>query len=209
MLDGTPVALPPLSVTSPTGKVWMDRNLGASRVATSSTDYQAYGGLYQWGRNSDGHQVINWTSATGSDGAEQSNEVAGSVSSGSEGTSFIRGPSDWLSVQDNTRWNGSNKGVHDPCPGGYRVPTEAEWDTERLAWSSNNAAGAYGSPLKLPVAGYRSSSNGALSFVGSSDYYWSATVSGTNARSLYFNSSNAFVTTGNRAYGFSVRCIKD
>jgi len=30
------------------GNCWLDRNLGASRVAQSSTDYLAYGSLYQW-----------------------------------------------------------------------------------------------------------------------------------------------------------------
>ena len=46
-----------VDVTNPsTGKTWMDRNLGASQVATSSTDNLAYGDLYQWGRASDGHQ---------------------------------------------------------------------------------------------------------------------------------------------------------
>ncbi|MFW5760796.1 MAG: hypothetical protein ACOCXH_07455, partial [Cyclobacteriaceae bacterium] len=40
-----------------TGKTWMDRNLGASRVATSSTDAEAYGDLYHWGRAADGHQI--------------------------------------------------------------------------------------------------------------------------------------------------------
>lgn len=34
----------------------MDRNLGVSRIATSSTDSEAYGDLYQWGRLSDGHE---------------------------------------------------------------------------------------------------------------------------------------------------------
>ena len=34
----------------------MDRNLGATQAATSSTDVDAYGDLYQWGRFSDGHQ---------------------------------------------------------------------------------------------------------------------------------------------------------
>ena len=34
------------TVTSANGKVWMDRNLGASRVAISSTDTSAYGDLY-------------------------------------------------------------------------------------------------------------------------------------------------------------------
>ncbi|MCD4736862.1 MAG: hypothetical protein K8R53_12530, partial [Bacteroidales bacterium] len=37
-------------VNDVTGKVWLDRNLGASQVATSSTDTNAYGDLYQWGR---------------------------------------------------------------------------------------------------------------------------------------------------------------
>ena len=38
------------------GKCWKDRNLGASQVATSSTDTSAYGDLYQWGRLRDRHQ---------------------------------------------------------------------------------------------------------------------------------------------------------
>jgi hypothetical protein len=46
-----------VDVTNPaTGQTWMDRNLGASRAATSPTDEQAYGDLYQWGRAADGHE---------------------------------------------------------------------------------------------------------------------------------------------------------
>ncbi len=46
-----------VDVTSTTtGKTWMDRNLGASQAATSSTDVLSYGDLYQWGRFADGHQ---------------------------------------------------------------------------------------------------------------------------------------------------------
>jgi hypothetical protein len=38
-------------VTSPdTGKVWLDRNLGARQVCTSSTDAACFGDLYQWGQ---------------------------------------------------------------------------------------------------------------------------------------------------------------
>ena len=49
-----------VDVYSPkTGKTWMDRNLGASRAATSSKDSEAYGDLYQWGRAADGHQKRN------------------------------------------------------------------------------------------------------------------------------------------------------
>lgn len=40
-----------VEVTSPiTNRKWMDRNLGASRKALSSSDDLAFGDLYQWGR---------------------------------------------------------------------------------------------------------------------------------------------------------------
>ena len=42
-----------------TGEIWMDRNLGASNVATSSSDTGSFGDLYQWGRRADGHQCRN------------------------------------------------------------------------------------------------------------------------------------------------------
>ncbi len=61
----------------------------------------------------------------------------------------------------------------------------------------------------LPVAGNRNNSNGSLNNVGSNGNYWSATVDGTNARNLNFNSSNANMNSNNRANGNSVRCLKD
>jgi hypothetical protein len=98
---------------------------------------------------------------------------------------------------------------------GYRLPTETEWNDERLSWaqapisSANNAAGAFASPLKLPAADYRDGSNGSLSLVGDFGYYWSSTLSGTGAMYLRFSSSAASVRTLPRANGFAVRCIKD
>jgi len=45
------------TVVSPTtGRVWLDRNLGADRVCTGSNDEACYGDVYQWGRDYDGHQ---------------------------------------------------------------------------------------------------------------------------------------------------------
>ena len=41
----------------PDTRCWLDRNLGASRVANSYDDSQAYGYLFQWGRANDGHQI--------------------------------------------------------------------------------------------------------------------------------------------------------
>ena len=62
----------------------------------------------------------------------------------------------------------------------------------------------------FPAAGYRNSTTGALTSPGANGYYWSATVTGTNAYNLNFNSGNIYLgNTGNRAPGFSVRCVKD
>ncbi len=188
-------------VTNPTtGEIWMDRNLGASQVATSSTDAAAYGDLYQWGRGTDGHQIRT----SGTTSTLSSTDVPGHAN-------FIVAPSspnDWRSSQNNNLWQGVN-GVNNPCPSAYRLPTLAELDAERLSWSSNNAAGAFASPLKLSVAGSRNYSSGILSYVGSRGLYWSSTVNGTLAYYLSFGSSNVSMTSYNRALGSSVRCIKD
>jgi len=190
----------------------MDRNLGASQAATSSTNYQAYGALFQWGRLSDGHECITWTSSTTSDGAEQNHETTTLSSTDNPGHSnFITNgssPYDWRSPQNNNLWQGVS-GINNPCPSGYRLPTDAELNAERLSWGSNNAAGAFASPLKLPVAGNRVSSNGSLSDVGSAGIYWSSTVAGTYSWYLYFLSSGADMSYYFRTNGMSVRCIKD
>jgi hypothetical protein len=59
------------------------------------------------------------------------------------------------------------------------------------------------------MAGRRFSSNGSLGFVGTNGAYWSTTVSGTNARFLNFDSDDALMAPFFRAFGFSVRCLKD
>ena len=188
-------------VTNPaTGKTWMDRNLGASRAATSSTDEEAYGDLYQWGRAADGHQKRNsptTTTLSTSDTPEHGNFILSLYS-----------PWDWRSPQNTNLWQGVN-GTNNPCPSGYRLPTYAELEAERQSWSSNNAAGAFASPLKLPMAGYRSSSNGSLNVVGSAGFYWSSTVGGDLSRHLRFHSSDAGTINDRRAHGYSVRCLKD
>ncbi len=190
-----------VDVTNPeTGHTWMDRNLGATRAATSSNDYQAYGDLYQWGRRSDGHEKRNSPTTSTMSGSDQP----------AHGRFIVpyNIPWDWRSPQNDHLWQGE-EGINNPCPFGYRVPTEAEWNAERLSWSSNNAAGAIDSPLKLVMAGGRSSTDGSLLYVGTYGGYWSSTDSGNYARSLRFGSSSADVFTGHRSFGRSVRCIKD
>ncbi len=194
-----------VEVSNPaTGKVWMDRNLGATRAAISSTDAQAYGHLYQWGRAADGHQLR--TSGTTSTLSNSDNPGHGDFILTPKSPTTIL---DWRSTKNDNLWQGVN-GINNPCPAGFRLPTAAEWDAERQSWSSNNAAGAFTSPLKLPMAGDRGRSDGLPFWVGTAGYYWSGTVNDTYSQGLLFRSTDASMFGyGRRAGGKSVRCIKD
>ena len=195
----TPTAVMPVT-NSTTGKIWMDRNLGASQVATSSTDAASYGDLYQWGRRADGHQCrTSSTTATLS-----STDVPGN-------SNFILSPNipnDWRSTQNDNLWQGVN-GVNNPCPLGYRIPTEAELTAEYQSWLQQNSGGAFASSLKLPMAGYRIISDGSLIGVSGFGFYWSSNIDGADSRDLFFHNGNASMRSDYRAYGFSVRCIKE
>lgn len=142
----------------------MDRNLGASRVATSRTDTEAYGDLYQWGRLTDGHEkrTSSTTSTLSTTDVPGHGNFITSVSS----------PYDWRSPQNPTLWQGVS-GINNPCPAGFRLPTEPEFNTERLSWSSQTSAGAFASPLKFVIGGYGSYSNGKVGNAGALGYYWS------------------------------------
>ena len=203
-----------LEVTSATGEVWLNNNLGADyanvnhanfntlQQATAHSDFHAYGSFYQWGRYSDGHELINWTSATA--GTAVNGTTSTNADTPGHGN-FIKEPNDpydWRSSQSSTLWQGE-AATNNPCPEGYKVPSEAELEAERLSWDTNDMTGVFNNPLKLPVAGYRYFSNGTLFNVGTSGNYWSSTVNNTSARFLYLTSSDARMrSNGNRASGF-------
>jgi uncharacterized protein (TIGR02145 family) len=185
-----------VDVTNPiTGKTWMDRNLGASQVATSANDLAAYGDLYQWGRGSDGHQCRNSNITTTLSSTDQPNN-----------NNFIASmtpPRDWRNPQNNSLWQGIN-GINNPCPSGYRIPTIIELEAEKSTWTSGDP---FATPLKLPRAGRRMYNN--VLWMDDA-YYWSSTILNSLYSEYVFNSNG--VNAMNfyyRAVGMSVRCIKD
>ncbi len=127
MVGGVPTwvddATSPISsVTNPvTGKTWMDRNLGASQVATNSNDAASYGDLYQWGRATDGHEKRT----SGTTNVLSDSDIPG------HGDFIIIFDTvyDWRSPQNDNLWQGVN-GINNPCPSGYRLPSKMEWQEE-------------------------------------------------------------------------------
>ena len=189
-----------------TGKTWMNKNLGATRVATSSSDAAAYGDLYQWGRLTDAHEK-----RTSSTTSNMSNSDVPGHGDFIVNTLLTNLPGDWRQPKNNNLWQGTT-GTNNPCPSGYRVPTYSELEAERLCWKSNGAEGAFASPLKWTLAGFRhyNQISGIIYGAGTIGKYWTSQVNGYKSQFLTIFPGNAFLTQPlERAAGASVRCIKN
>jgi uncharacterized protein (TIGR02145 family) len=189
-------------VTNPiTGRTWMDRNLGASRVALSSSDSLAFGDLYQWGRRADGHQCRNSDTISVLSSTDQPNHSKFILSS--------THPFDWRMPQNNNLWQGVN-GINNPCPNGYRLPTSIEFYDESTTWNNSNTTGAYNSNLKLTLAGFRRRESGLVVTNWNVGMYQTSTIEGNNVKFFNFpNNPTSLIFSDNRSWGASVRCIKD
>jgi len=129
----------------------------------------------------------------------------------------------------NAAMNGSTtSGAQGICASGWHIPTDQDFKNleglvgepsntlDRTGWSS-----AYwdtsarlkvdgSSNFEAKLAGYRET-NGSFSRRSDSAYLWSSTESGSNAYRRYLYTGNALVhrDTNNKAFGFSVRCLKN
>jgi uncharacterized protein (TIGR02145 family) len=184
----------------------MCHNLGAANTGADpfTPGWEINGGYWQWGR------LAQAAPGPTGPGAGEANDAA------------ISG---WnTSWAPNGAWTDASKTADDPCPAGYRIPTQAQWQgvisnntltnvgTNWNISSTNYSSGKkFGDELMLPAAGFRSHFNGALFYRGSNGYYWSSTEYVTvNAWTLDFNIVDAYTNIGDgRSYGLSVRCIAE
>jgi hypothetical protein len=176
------------------GRVWMDRNLGAKTNGTNAT---AYGLYYQWGRKDPFPSGANATTMLTTYGSAPATIVSGPVSL----TYSIQNPNkfytsssgnyDWLSPQRSDLWYNSGKTIYDPCPDGWRVPLNTEFSG---LFPDNTLSGFW-------------LYDGILSNATTGGGWWSGVIYGLYAYNLFSNGNvyNIFL----RAYGFSVRCIKN
>ena len=189
---------------------WAPVNCGATRVAQANDGknmkVEGTGNLYQWGRQD----------ATNHGGSTVFGPISNSKPNNNTFYKVQNPPMDWLTPQNNSLWNGNSKGVNDPCPPGYRVPTTdellsignaTEWDGSGGLFKVNAESGY---PLLiLPAAGLRSEDGWSVA-LGSRVLCWSSSVLSeyTTGYCVEFLSAKIRQFVIVRASGYPVRCIR-
>lgn len=166
-------------------KCWITQNLGADHEANSATDASEASAGWYW--------VFNKKQGFKHDGT-------------------IRVPdTQWIyPTNENSNWLNTN----DPCflllGETWRIPTYTEWNNVDLSGSWENYFDTYSSELKLHAAGFLHNENGNLLIRGIGGRYWSSNqISNGNGWLLNITNSNCFLDTGDKSYGFSIRCLSD
>ncbi len=200
----------PLEIVNIGGMEWTMYNLANPRQASGGATFAtelpseltgvrlaSHGKFYQWNRN------VAWNS-TGT-------SASGATPSGTWMTTNPSGP----------EWTDS------PCPYGFRLPTNTEFqdliNTCNVTymsgtWSSTNCGYVTmtdktnsANRLEFPAVGSRNYLDGALfGTLGTTGYYWSliGDKDSWGALLMLFNYNNISVRGDHKLSGFSVRCIR-
>ena len=218
-------------ISASVSKEFLCHNLGANTSLDphdmAQTNAWGLNGAYvQWGRrgpNTTGQSTVDWQTASNTINFAAAPTGSTAVTAND---AVIAGWDPTNAANNAWRTAGGAKTAADPCPSGYRVPTQAEWAgvdanntrTRSLPWTLSNtnynAAVHYGPDastklLTLPVAGYRLTT-GALTRRGNGAYYWSSTENTTNAFVIGFDVTAVYTSLDfTRNLGASIRCIAE
>ena len=216
----------------------MDRNLGATSATPGDVGargllYQwgrkdPFLGSSSMSDDNEAKSTITWPSAVSSDSSNGT--IAYAIANP---TTFITESYflDWYYTDSeptyNTRWTTSDKAksIYDPCPAGWRVPDggkDGVW-SKALGSSSEfthvfdkvdrgmNFSGKFGSDQTIwyPAPGFRDV-DGSFYKAAYYGFYWSVFTYGLLANSLcIYDDGIVGLRNGSRAYGMSVRCVKE
>jgi hypothetical protein len=168
-------------------KCWITSNLGADHQATLYYDNTEASAGWYWQFNR---------------------------KQGYKHTGTIRTPNTtWItSINENLEWQSAN----DPCTielgAGWRIPTETEWENVAIGGGWTDCLGPWNSGVKIHEAGHLNSSDGSLSFRGEMGDYWSSTQQYeimTTGWHLRFWGESCYTVGDYKAYGFTVRCLRE
>jgi len=202
-----------------------------------------YGKLYQWGRKyGQGYKDSSYEDAdypgksSGSQTLEKLTNTSDKLTTHPDGDTyngkFYWYQSNWYSGSSpaaNDLWKEDGSSIYDPCPDGWRVPTNAELTALLGSHTGGNLQdGNHGtltnikgkyfdgstaatptSGVFLPAAGYRRYYDGGALTRGGSGGYWSSSVRGKYAWGLSFGDGYASLNYYGRADGYSVRCVQE
>ncbi|MCX6278421.1 MAG: hypothetical protein NT004_10025 [Bacteroidetes bacterium] len=166
-------------------KCWITSNLGSEHQATAMSDATEASAGWYWQFNSKQGYMHDGTNRT-------------------PNTTWID------NINEDLDW----QAVNDPCTleigSGWRIPTSTEWfNVDDIGnWSDWN--GPWNSALKLHAAGYLYGSNGSLTGRGSNGTYWSSKQDdATYGWYLDFYYSGSNMNSNYKAFGFTIRCLRD
>ena len=204
------------------GVVWAPVNCGYHE-----TDYK-YGKLYQWGRKyGQGYKTSYDASACIAVEGPVSLQIG--QSKDNEAYFYMNAKtsaSDWLIKSESRLWNLNYEGSpikseYDPCPDGWRVPTDIEMNnlkSNKSGWTTENGQNGYwfsGSQnysssvpsIFLPASGSLHGGHAGAYDRGVQGAYWTSYY-GSYPIQLRFTSSEVKTNLYYPEYGFSVRCVK-
>ncbi|MDX9906608.1 MAG: hypothetical protein RBS55_08495 [Bacteroidales bacterium] len=174
------------NVPGETTKCWITQNLGSDHQATAVNDATEASAGWYW----------------------QFNRMQGYKHDGSTrtpNTTWIQG------IDENSDWQTTQNPCTIEMGAGWRIPTWTEWENVKTSGGWTNWNGPWGSVLKMHGAGILLQATGGLTSRGNQGVYWSSTQGTytTSAINMMFTSSSIAVQYGDKAYGETIRCIKD
>lgn len=214
------------TVRAADGRVWLQHNLGTTDVAQNAKDELSYGGVFQWGRPMDMHEL------RGSAAVQIAEAYTPSTLPVSLKGVSVKGSVPnlwWYKGEIDDEWTASSeesvtmKIGQDPCKlfgEDWSVPSYIEWMNVINKEIITNLSTAYNSNLKISAGGHRNGLNGNFYQVNNIAYYWTSTPAtstdpqvdtegGARARAVWFWESQVTpYKRDRRSNGHSVRCIK-
>ena len=165
-------------------KCWITSNLGADHQASYVEDATEASAGWYW----------------------QFNRKQGYKNDGSAVTPYWK----ITNINENTDWLSTN----DPCAlelgSAWRLPAHTEWENIDISGNWTNWSGPWNSGIKLHAAGSLYVSNGSIDRRGFYGYYWSSVQYDSNyGWTLHFSNVYSDMLYDFKAYGFSIRCLKD